>query len=38
MYDDGERSYNHKETRRCLVVVVLVVAGPAAKKGEDLAQ
>jgi hypothetical protein len=39
MYDEGVRSYNHKETRRCLVVVVVVgVAGPAAKKGEDLAQ
>jgi hypothetical protein len=36
MYNDGERSYNHKETRRCLVVVV---AGAAAKqRGEDLAQ
>jgi hypothetical protein len=36
MYDEGVRSYNHKETRRCLVVVV---AGAAAKqKGEDLAQ
>jgi hypothetical protein len=29
MYDDGERSYNHEETRRCLIVVV---AGAAAKQ------
>jgi hypothetical protein len=37
VYDEGEKSYKHKETRRCLVLVV-VVAGHAAKKGEDLAQ